>query len=228
MTGGIVHDLRNILTVIESGLKLSDKHCEQPDKVRGFIAGAREGVDRGLKLTSQLLTFAKQGEIEPHPTNVNELLRTLELFLQYSAGSETRIILQLAPVIPQCLIEPAQFSAAVLNLVINARDAMPRGGKIEIATDRWEAQPANSDGPRPGGYVHFRIKDNGHGLAAEVYQHLFDPLFTTKGENGTGLGLAQVHEFIRRMHGYVTVNTETGIGTQIGLLLPEIRPHEGA
>jgi signal transduction histidine kinase len=226
MTGGIAHDFRNILAIIESGLRLAEKHCDRPEKMRVFIAGAREGVDRGLKLTSELLTFAKQGKLEPHATNVNELLKTLELFLQYGAGSEIRVVFQLASGIPKCLIDPAQFSAAVLNLVVNARDAMPTGGEIQIITDRWEAQTVASDGPAPGVYVRVSIKDTGHGIPAAVLEQIFDPLFTTKGEKGTGLGLPQVCAFMRLMRGYVMVNSEPGVGTQFDLLFPEVRSDE--
>lgn len=226
MTGGIAHDFRNILAIIESGLRLAEKNCDQAEKVRVFIADAREGVDRGLKLTSQLLTFAKQGELEPRATNVNELLRTLELFLQYGAGSDIRVVFQLGSGIPKCLIDPAQFSAAVLNLVINARDAMPTGGEVQIATDRCEAQTVGSSGPAPGVYVRVRIKDTGKGMPAEVLQQIFDPLFTTKGEKGTGLGLSQLCAFMRLMRGFVTVNSEPGSGTQFDLLFPEVQPNE--
>jgi signal transduction histidine kinase len=226
MTAGIAHDFRNILAIIESGLRLAEKNRDQAEKVRAFITGAREGVDRGLKLTSQLLTFAKQGELEPRATNVNELLRTLELFLQYGAGSDIRIVFQLGSGIPKCLIDPAQFSAAVLNLVINARDAMPTGGEVQIATDRWEAQPLGSSGPAPGVYVRVRIRDTGQGMPAEVLQQIFDPLFTTKGEKGTGLGLPQVYAFMRLMRGFVTVNSQPGSGTQFDLLFPEVKPSE--
>jgi signal transduction histidine kinase len=172
------------------------------------------------------LTFAKQGELEPRATNVNELLRTLELFLQYGAGSDIRIVFQLGSGIPKCLIDPAQFSAAVLNLVINARDAMSTGGEVQIATDRWEAQPLGSSGPAPGVYVRVRIRDTGQGMPAEVLQQIFDPLFTTKGEKGTGLGLPQVYAFMRLMRGFVTVNSQPGSGTQFDLLFPEVKPSE--
>jgi signal transduction histidine kinase len=227
MTGGIAHDFRNILTIIESSLRLAEKNCDQAEKVRAFITGAREGVDRGLKLTSQLLMFAKQGELEPRATNVNELLRALELFLQYGAGSNIRVVFQLGSGIPKCLIDSAQFSAAVLNLVINARDAMPTGGDVQIATDRWEAKTVSSGGPAPGVYVRVRIKDTGQGMPAEVLQQIFDPLFTTKGEKGTGLGLPQVYAFMHLMRGFVTVKSEPGSGTQFALLFPEVKSGEG-
>jgi signal transduction histidine kinase len=137
MTGGIAHDFRNLLAAIESGLRLAEKSLGQPEKLRVYIAAAREGIDRGVKLTSQLLAFAKRQEVEARARDVNKLLRNLELLLKYSAGPETRIVLELASDIPTCLIDPSRFDAAVLNLVVNARDAMPHGGEVRISTERW-------------------------------------------------------------------------------------------
>ena len=124
MTGGIAHDFRNILSIIESGLTLAERNACWSEKVREFIAGARDGVDRGLKLTAQLLTFAKKQELEPRSADANELLRQLELFLKYGAGPRLRVVMQLATDIPKCVVDASQFNAAILNLVVNARDAM--------------------------------------------------------------------------------------------------------
>jgi len=220
MTGGIAHDFRNILAIIESGLRLAESSSEQPEKVRVFIAGAREGIDRGLKLTSQLLMFARQQELEACAGDVNELLRTLEMFLNYGAGPGIRIVLDLAPDMPKCLLDPSQFNAAVLNLVVNARDAMPNGGEIQISTARRVVKAATAGAPAPGTYVQVRVTDSGHGMSAEVVRNIFDPLFTTKGERGTGLGLPQVGAFMRLIGGYVGVASEPGIGTTVDLLFP--------
>ena len=226
MTGGIAHDFRNILTVIESALRLAEKNSEAPDRVRAYIAGARDGVDRGLQLISQLLGFAKQHELKASAGNANELLKTLELFLKYGAGPGIRIVFELVPDIPQCLIDPSQFNAAVLNLVVNARDAMPNGGEIRISTERWETKIAVPGSPAPGVYVRVRVQDSGQGMPADVVQKIFDPLFTTKGEKGTGLGLPQVFAFMRLIGGHVSVTSEVGIGTTFDLLFPQSSPTE--
>ena len=220
MTGGIAHDFRNILTVIQSGLRLAERNLQCPDKLRACIAGAREGVDRGLQLTSQLLAFAKQQELQPRPRDANELLRNLELLLGYSAGPDVRIVLELASDSPECLIDPPQFNAAVLNLVVNARDAMPEGGEVRISTARWELTNSTLGSARAGSYVRVRVKDSGQGMPADVLQHIFDPLFTTKGEKGTGLGLPQVCAFMRFIGGHIDVASEPGIGTTVDLLFP--------
>jgi signal transduction histidine kinase len=224
MTGGIAHDFRNLLAAIESGLRLAEKSSEQPEKMRAYLAAARQGINRGVKLTSQLLAFAKQQELEARAADVNELLRKLELLLKYSAGPGIRIVLKLASDIPNCLIDPSQFDAAVLNLVVNARDAMPHGGEIWISTERWVAETAMSGSPAPGAYVRVCVKDSGQGIPAEVVRKVFDPFFTTKGEKGNGLGLPHVYAFMRRLGGHISVTSEWGRGTTFDLLFPSVEP----
>jgi signal transduction histidine kinase len=224
MTGGIAHDFRNLLAAIESGLRLAEKSSEQPEKVRVYIAAARQGINRGVKLTSQLLAFAKHQELEARAGDVNELLRNLELLLKYSVGPGIRIVLKLASDIPKCLIAPSQFDAAILNLVVNARDAMPHGGEIRISTERWVAETAISGAPAPGAYVRVCVKDSGQGIPAEVVRKVFDPFFTTKGEKGNGLGLPHVYAFMRRIGGHVSVTSEWGRGTTFDLLFPSVEP----
>src|SRR5690242_17646884 len=130
MTAGIVHDFRNLLARIESGLRLAETRLDEPEKVRIYIAAAREGIDRGVKLTSQLLAFAKQQKLDAVEGDLNELLRNLKLPMGYSAAPGIRIVLMLASDIPKCVVDASQFDAAVLNLVVNARDAMPNGGEL--------------------------------------------------------------------------------------------------
>src|SRR5215204_2893361 len=184
MTGGIVHDFRNILAVIDSGLRLAENSCNDPKAARNFITGAREGIARGLALTSQLLTFASQREFQARAADPNELLKALELFLRYGAGSQVRVVLELSANIPSCLIDSSQFNAAILNLVINARDAMPDGGVVQISTAPWVVQ-GNASGLTSRDFVRVRVRDDGVGMSDEVLQKIFQPFFTTKGEKGT-------------------------------------------
>ena len=146
MTGGIAHDFRNLLGAIYAALRLTEKDSSVSGNARGYIAAARQGIDRGVKLTSQLLAFAKPAAIGIHPANVNELLINLEPLLKYSVGPQIQIELELASDISKCLIDPLQFDVAVLNLVLNARDAMAAGGDIRISTDRV-AETAISGSP---------------------------------------------------------------------------------
>jgi signal transduction histidine kinase len=223
MTGGIAHDFRNILAVIDSGLRLAQKSSDDLRAASAFIAGAREGVARGLALTSQLLSFAKQREFHACAADANELLKALELFLRYGAGSEVRVVLELATDIPNCLIDPSQFNAAILNLVINARDAMPKGGEVRISTARWVV-PSGASAARPGNYVRIRVTDDGVGMPDEVLRNIFQPFFTTKGEQGTGLGVPQVGAFMRHIGGDVRVASEIGRGTTFDLFFPAVEP----
>jgi signal transduction histidine kinase len=224
MTVGIAHDFRNLLAAIQSGLRLAEKSSEQPEKVRFYLAAARQGINRGVTLTSQLLAFAKQQELEARAADVNELLRNLELLLKYSVGPEIRIVLELASDIPNCRIDPSQFDVAVLNLAFNARDAMPHGGEVRISTARWVVETPISGSPAPGTYVRVCVKDSGQGIPAEMVRKIFDPFFTTKGEKGNGLGLPRVYAFMQRLGGHVSVTSEWGRGTTFDLLFPSVEP----
>jgi signal transduction histidine kinase len=224
MTGGIAHDFRNLLAVIESGLRLAENRADEPERVRAYIAAARQGIDRGVELTSQLLAFAKHQELDAHAGDLNEFLRTFEPFLRYGAGPDVRVKLHLGTDIPKCLIDPALFDAAVLNLVVNARDAMPNGGEVRIVTERVEQRTATPDPPGPGTYVRVRVEDDGHGMPEEVLRRAFDPFFTTKGETGTGIGLSQVHAFTQMVGGQVHIASERGVGTTVDLLFPSVHP----
>jgi PAS domain S-box-containing protein len=224
MTGGVAHDFRNLLAAIDSGLRLAEKNSEGSEKVRVYIAAARQAINRGVKLTSQLLAFAKRQELGAHAADVNKILRNLELLLKYSVGPETRIAFELASDIPKCLIDPSQFDAAVLNLVVNARDAMPRGGEVRISTERCIVETTIPGSPPPGTYIRVCVKDSGEGIPTETIRKIFDPFFTTKGERGNGLGLPRVCAFMRRIGGHVSVTSERGRGTTFDLLFPSIGP----
>ena len=226
MTGGIVHDFRNILAIIGSSLTLAERHSGDPTKVRVFVAKAREGVDRGARLIAQLLTFAKEHDLGARVENLNGCLKDLELFLKSGAGPEINIVLQLATDVPKCLIDRSQLNAAILNLVVNARDASPKGGTIEISTERWVVNTVTADAPLPGTYVRVQVKDNGQGMSPEVTRRVFDPFFTTKGEGGTGLGLPQVSAFMRLINGHVSIASERGIGTTVSLFFPSAEADE--
>jgi signal transduction histidine kinase len=226
MTGGIVHDFRNILAIIGSSLTLAERHSGDPKKLLAFIRKAREGVSRGAKLTAQLLTFAKEHDLGARVGDLNECLKDLELFLKSGAGPEIRVVLQLAPDIPKCLIDRSQFNAAILNLVVNSHDALPKGGTIEISTESWVVNTVTVDAPLPGIYVRVQVKDNGHGMPPEVTRRVFDPFFTTKGERGTGLGLPQVSAFMRLINGHVSIASERGVGTTVSLFFPSAEADE--
>lgn len=220
MTGGIAHDLRNILAIVESGLRLAERRADQPESVRACITAAREGVDRGVELISQLLAFAEHRELDLQVRNLNDLVSSSGPFLRYGAGPDVRVRFELGADVPSCQIDPALFDAAVLNLVLNARDAMPGGGEICIGTERLVATNCAPGGPAPGTYARLRVKDHGCGMPQDVLQKVLDPFFTTKGEDGTGMGLAQVRAFMQMVGGHLHIASERGTGTTVDLLFP--------
>jgi signal transduction histidine kinase len=213
MTGGIAHDFGNILAVIASGLRVAQDNARDTTKRMAALAAANDGVERGQRMISRLLAFARQQELHPGPEDVNALLDKLTMFLKYGAGSEIRVILELAPDLPKCLVDPPQFNAAILNLVVNARDAMPAGGTIRITTSAVVRRQNRN-------YVRVRISDDGAGMSPDVRKRIFDPYFTTKGESGTGLGIPQVQALMRQVGGYLTVNSKVGKGTSFDLFFP--------
>lgn len=217
MTSGIVHDFRNILCAIESGLSQAEHHLADPTQLRFCLAAMHEGVERGFKMTTRLLAFSKRREIEPGIEDVNELLRKLEVLLRFGAGPGICVRLHLGPELPNCRVDPGQFSAAILNLVVNARDAMPGGGVLEISTSAVMGSPDRVD---PEDYVRVRVQDNGLGMSPETRQRIFEPYFTTKGETGTGLGVPQVHSLMTLVGGYISIESSVGAGTSFDLFFP--------
>ena len=214
MTAGITHDFRNLLSVIDSALNLSERNLERPELVRKYINRAREGVGRGLQLTTQLLQFAAHQVVAACPEDVNELIADLAPLLKITAGPQTRIDFKLRSDIPKCLVDRSQFDAALLNLVANARDAMPNGGRVRISTDRVTER----DGARR--YVSVGVHDTGHGMSPETLRKILVPFFTTKGVHGTGLGLPQVSAFVTSAQGRMAATSSPGAGTSITLMLP--------
>ena len=215
MAGGIAHDIRNILAIIDSGLSLAERNTADPAASVAYLQAAREAVARGARLTSRMLAFGKRKESDVHSDDLNELLGALETFVKYGAGPGIRVEFSLAPGLPNCFVDPPRFNAALLNLVMNARDAMPEGGAIRVCTALVDDAP-----DRTGRYVSVGVRDSGIGMAPEVANRIFDPYFTTKGEKGTGLGLPQVSASMRQVGGYVRVTSEVGEGALFELLFP--------
>ena len=222
MTRGIAHDFRNVLCMLTSGLNIAEASAEDPAKLKLAFAAMQEGVARGLKMANRLLDFARQQELRPGTDDINSLLAAVKTFLGYGAGPGIRVALDLAPGLPRCLVDPPELNAAILNLIVNARDAMPGGGVIRISTAVAHRSSAN-----PGDYVRLRVRDNGAGMPPEVLARIFDPFFTTKGDGGTGLGVPQVQSLMRRVNGFVTVHSAVGKGTTFDLFFP-VQPDASA
>ncbi len=206
MTASVSHDFRNLLAVMTSTLLLVRRRG--PDEA--VLRAAEEAVERGSRLITQLLAFSKRDELVVRPACINALLGELEDVLRHAAGPGVALSFDKAAGLPACLADQTQFDAALMNLVVNARQAMPEGGRVAIATRAAGA-----------GRVALSVADTGVGIAPGDVKRIFEPFFTTKADTGTGLGLAQVYGFMRRIGGDVTVASELGVGTTFTLLFPE-------
>jgi len=215
LAGGIAHDFRNVLAVISSALHLAERQAAGSRKTREYLAAAQEAVERGLRLTSRLLALAKPHAPDLHPEDPTHLVRELLPFLKYGAGPHVRVRVELEEKAASCIVDPAQFNQALLNLVVNARDAMPDGGEIVIGSAIVDAP-----GGDHGRFLRIRLSDTGEGMSKETAARIFDPWFTTKGETGTGLGLPQVHRFMTLVGGSISVSSAPSIGTSFDLHFP--------
>jgi PAS domain S-box-containing protein len=218
LTGGIAHDFNNLLTPIMGGLELIAGRVEDP-RLKRIAENGLESARRGAKLTGQLLAFSRIQRIEMAPVAVNRVIEQMHSLLRHTIGSAVRIETLLSPGALYGRCDANQLENAILNLAINARDAMPEGGRLTISTSLVEAEgePALS----PGDYVCITVADTGHGMAPEVQARATEPFYSTKPlGKGTGLGLAQVYGIARQSGGTLRIESEPGRGTQVHILIP--------
>ena len=226
LTGGVAHDFNNLLTAILGTVQLLDRHlgAAADQRTRKLLDMARDAVRRGASLNQSLLAFARRQSLKPADLDANALLEGFAPLVQRAVGEAVTLELYLAAHLPWCRVDASQLEAAILNLAINARDAMPRGGSLRLETRAaWldaELLAGNADA-RPGGFVAIALRDTGTGMLAEVRDRAFEPFFSTKPVgHGTGLGLSQVFGFVRQLGGHVTIESSVGLGTSITLFLP--------
>lgn len=220
MTGGVAHDFNNLIAAIGAGLVLAEKNAVDPEKLRACLGATRDAAERATGLARQLLAFAKRQQLEVTSADINLLLRRLVPMLEQAAGAGVKLTLDLAADLWPCRLDQAQFDVAVLNLVINARDAMlPKGGRIVIATANW-TEPETSPTLRPGPYVRLTVRDTGPGIPKQLLDKVFEPFFSTKGEGGTGLGLSQVYGAMQQLGGTARVWSRPGKGATVELVFP--------
>src|SRR3954452_15286751 len=218
LTGGIAHDFNNLLTPVIGGLEILARSVEAP-RLKRIAEAALESGRRGAKLTTQLLAFSRIQRIRMAPVPVNRVIETMRLMLKHSIGSAITIETRLGPDAGRALCDENQLENAILNLAINARDAMPDGGTLTIATSRV-AEPDGLD-IDAGDYVRVAVGDNGHGMSSEVLARATEPFFSTKPfGKGTGLGLAQVYGIARQSGGTLRIESREGEGTIVELFLP--------
>ncbi|MGE0597112.1 MAG: ATP-binding protein [Hyphomonadaceae bacterium] len=215
LTGGVAHDFNNLLMVISSGLRLLESR-DDPQKRAAIVASMRQAVDRGASLTKQLLAFARRQKLTPEVVDVRVRIEGMRSLLERSLREDITIDYALADDMCAVKVDPSQLELAVLNLAVNARDAMPSGGALSIS-----AEGLPSTNTEPHGAVRIVVADTGAGMAPDVVQRAFDPFFTTKavGE-GTGLGLSQVYGFALQSGGRCEIESAPGQGTRVILTLP--------
>ncbi|HYD14728.1 MAG TPA: PAS domain S-box protein [Allosphingosinicella sp.] len=218
LTGGIAHDFNNLLTPVIGGLEIIAQSLEEP-RLKKVAEAGLDSARRGAKLTSQLLTFSRIQRIRMTPVSVNRVIETMRLMLRHTIGSAITVRTELREEVDRAICDENQLENAILNLAINARDAMPDGGTLTISTS-LVSEDERLDLP-PGDYICVCVGDTGHGMAPEVVARATEPFFSTKPlGKGTGLGLAQVYGIVRQSGGALRIESQEGVGTLVRLLLP--------
>ncbi len=226
LTGGIAHDFNNMLAIIVGSLDLARRRLKDGavDKAIAILDHAQEGADRAAALTAQLLAFARRQPLEPKTIEPNKLVGGISELLRRTLGEQVQIETVLAGGLWRVHADPEQLESALVNLAVNARDAMPEGGKLTIETANSELDEryaASHEEVAPGQYVMISVTDTGSGMTAEVVEQAFEPFFTTKEVGrGTGLGLSQVFGFVKQSAGHVKIYSEPGDGTTVKIYLP--------
>jgi signal transduction histidine kinase/DNA-binding response OmpR family regulator len=230
LTGGVAHDFNNLLQIVSANLDMLSRECTDSPVVVERIHKAVAAVDRGARLTGQLLAFARRQPLEPRSLNLGRLVHDMTDLLRHTLGERVEIDSMVSGGLWNTLADPSRIENAIINLAVNARDAMPEGGKltIEVANafldDNYSAQHAEV---AAGQYVMLAVSDTGQGMAPDVIAHAFEPFYTTKPEGqGTGLGLSQVYGFVKQSGGHIKIYSEPRQGTTIKIYLPRTRRDE--
>jgi PAS domain S-box-containing protein len=234
LTGGIAHDFNNLLQGIVGALEMIDKRINQNriDEIHKFAAAATASANRAVALTHRLLAFSRRQPLNPKPVAANPLVASMEDLLHRTMGERITIRLALAEDLWPTLCDPNQLESAILNLAINARDAMPDGGTLVLETANVvidAAYASRTPDLTPGDYICLAVSDTGTGMPPSVIEQAFDPFFTTKPiGQGTGLGLSMIYGFAKQSEGHAKIYSELGHGTTIKILLPRCIAEQGA
>jgi|GEM_PF-5961430 len=227
LTGGIGHDFNNLLLIILGNLRLleEDLRADNDTKKLELLDDALSAAADGAQLTDRLLSFSRKQALKPESCDVNELCDKFLRLIERALGGETTVSLKLSDASTTTTVDPAQLQNALLNLAINARDAMPNGGTVHIAVSNTDVSDANkhehSPDLTPGAYICIRVSDSGVGISESLQRKVFDPFFTTKATGqGTGMGLSMVYGFAQQSNGGVFIKSKLGLGTEVSLLLP--------
>ncbi|WP_299417781.1 PAS domain S-box protein [uncultured Sulfitobacter sp.] len=229
MTGGIAHDFNNLLTVIVGNLELLEMRGADKRQLP-FIKDALESAEMGADLTTRLMVFARRSNLKPVRSDLREVCANTLTLLKRTIGATYRIKTDFEAELDPVMIDPVQLQSALMNLALNARDAMGAGGELLVSIanvtidDSYMAQETDIE---PGDYVRLSVSDDGAGMSLEAQRRAFEPFFTTKADSGgTGLGLAMVYGFVRQSGGHVTLYSELGLGTSFGLYFPAVEQED--
>lgn len=221
LTGGVAHDFNNLLMVISGNLELIENRAADEDGVRELLAVARKAADRGASLIAQLLAFSRRQKLNPKAVQADALIRDFQRLIHRAVGEGCEVKLAAGDQLWACHVDPAQLQTALLNLTLNARDAMPNGGTLTIEVRNISLDEDAVVGVASGSYIRLSVRDTGRGMAPETLDRAFEPFFTTKEVGrGTGLGLSMVYGFVRQSGGHVTIDSVLGVGTTVNLYLP--------
>ena len=223
LTGGIAHDFNNLLLVISGNLELLERHLDKDD-AKALLKEAQDAAALGSKLTDQLLTFARRKYMDAQVIQLNDLVVGITDMLRRTLGEHIALSTSLARDVWSIKADPSQVQSALVNMAVNARDAMTRGGKLVVETRNITFDAGHADFQselKPGAYVQLSISDTGSGMPPEIRDRVFEPFFTTKEKGrGTGLGLAMVYGFVKQSGGHVAIYSEIGHGTTFNLYFP--------
>jgi len=226
LTGGVAHDFNNLLTIISGNLQLLESRIKGDPEGSDMIASALRASGRGAELTSKLLAFARRQRLTPQAVDPKQALGDIAEMMRRTLGSSIRIVVNdcLEP-LPAAFADPTQLDSAMINLALNARDAMPQGGVITLSVGEvWVAARDSRPDLEPGHYIVFWVEDSGHGMSPDTLQRAIEPFFTTKDSGkGSGLGLSMVYGFVRQSGGSLLVESREGYGSRIRLYLPVAR-----
>jgi|GEM_PF-1554011 len=226
LTGGVAHDFNNLLGIILGNLQLLQRRLGEDQQLQKFAEDAVEATKRGADLTRQLLAFSRRQQLEPEILDANAMVKKMVPMLERTLGTNIEIGMNLEAAPPFVKADPAQLESALLNLSINARDAMPSGGRLIIATSCATLDPLRlqfNEGMHEGQFVRITVTDTGHGISQELQDRIFEPFFTTKeAGKGSGLGLSMVYGFVQQSGGQIQVYSEEGQGTSFSMYLPAV------
>jgi signal transduction histidine kinase/CheY-like chemotaxis protein len=222
LTGGIAHDFNNLLTVISGNLQLLEADIPDNSTTRETLESASRAVERGAALTRKLLTFSRRQHLSPRAVRTVQLLADLSEMLGRTLGERIPVTAECANDVPAVYADSGELEAALINLALNARDAMPYGGRLAITARAYNVANAEEDAKLPpGSYVVFAVSDNGVGIPPEILARVLEPYFTTKEVGkGSGLGLSMVYGFVKQSGGHFNIESQVGHGTRVELYLP--------